>query len=245
MRYAFLLLLALPAPALAQAVVDPASTLQVTGAGKVTSPPNVATIHYWVTGEGKTPDEASAALVTIRKAIKEQVGALLGSPAVNSDSELIILPVRGPHCDNSGQPRLSEGECAITGYMARSDSMIRTAAVSKAGTAVGLASRLGASDARLQGFELDDPRPAQRAAMADAVADAARQAASMAAAAGRHLGPVISMQDQSGGYTSGIMLTGSRVNAPPPPPPPPVEIGLTPRPIDTEARVQVTYALLP
>jgi uncharacterized protein YggE len=82
--------------------------------------------------------------------------------------------------------------------------------------------------------------------MADADADAKRQAASMAAAAGRRLGPVISMQDPSGGYNSLITVTGSRVMAPPPsPPPPPVEIGLSPQPIETDARVQITYTLLP
>src|SRR6059058_4282293 len=109
MRCAFLLLLGLAAPALGQTAVDRLNTVQVTGVGKVSSAPNLATIHYWVTGEGKTPDEATRSLVATRTAIRDQLGALLGGAAVNSDSELIILPVRGRHCVTNVQPVLSEG----------------------------------------------------------------------------------------------------------------------------------------
>jgi uncharacterized protein YggE len=246
MRYACLLLISLPAPAFAQAGAIVENTLQVTGVGKVSTAPNVGEAQYWVTGEGKTPDEASGALVATRTAIKDQISRLLDGHANITDGELIILPVRGTHCDTNAQPRLSEGDCAIIGYFARAQSNLRTPEVAKVGTAVGLASRLGASDARLQGFQLEDTRPAQRAAMSDAVADANRQAAAMASAAGRRLGPIVSMRDQNSGYRD-IIVSGNRIQSlpPAPPPPPPVEIGLTPRPIETDARVDVTFKLLP
>jgi uncharacterized protein len=246
MRFLCLALLAFPTAAFAQSNAIVENTLQVTGVGKVNTPPDVAEILYWVRGEGKTPDEASNALVATRKAIKAQVASLLSGNANFTDGELIILPVRGSHCDFNAQPRLSEGDCAITGYFARAQSTLRTADVAKAGTAIGLASRLGASDARLQGFQLADVRPAQRAAMSDAVADANRQATAMASAAGRRLGAIVSMRDQNSGYGE-LVVTGTRIAnlPPPPPPPPPVEISLSPRPIETDARVDVTYTLLP
>jgi uncharacterized protein YggE len=251
-QYAFLLLIALPSAALAQSAAVIENTIQVSGTGKVTTPPNLAFVQYSLAGEGKTPDEASLALVTVRRSIVDQVGSILGGDATPTDSDLVIMPVRGPRCENASgynaQPRLSQGDCAIIGYLATSGGTIKTSQIAKAGTAVGLASRLGARDARISSFEVEDTRAAQRAALADAVADAGRQAAAIAAAAGRRLGAILSIRDQNSGYRD-IVVTGSRIPAthapPPPPPPPPVEISLSPRPIETVSRVDVTYALLP
>jgi uncharacterized protein YggE len=249
-RIASLLLLALPAPAFCQTGTILENTVVVTGSGKVSTPPNVAVVQYSLAGEGRTADDASRELVRIRKTIIDQVGGVLGGSAVATDSDLVVLPVRGARCENASgynaQPRLSEGECAVIGYLATSQGTIRTSQISKAGTAVGLASRLGARDARLQGFELEDNRAAQRAAMADAVADARRQGSTIAAAAGRRLGAIVNIRDQNSGYGEVIVRARMPMNAPPPPPPPPpVEINLSPRPIETTARVDVTFALLP
>jgi uncharacterized protein YggE len=248
-RYALLPVLLFASAAGAQSATISENTLQVNGTGRVSAAPDVAVIEYSLAGEGATADQASRALVATRKAIVDQLGALLEGQATATDSNLVIMPVRGSKCENAAgynaQPRLSQGECAVTGYLATSQGNMRTPQVAKAGTAVGLASRLGARDARIQGFELSDPRSARRAAVADAVTEAGRQAGVIAAAAGRRLGPIIAIRDQSSSYGDVIVTRRSIGAPPPPPPPPPVQIDLSPRPIETTAGVDVTYSLLP
>src|SRR5206468_1665229 len=146
-----------------------------------------------------------------------------------------------------GQPAIAEGECAILGYLATSQADVRTANIGQAGTAVGLASRLGARDARLQGFELRDTRSARSEAMTRAVRDARSQAQILAAAAGSHLGRVLNIRYGSYNAARAYAIQGLAVEAPapPPPPPPPVEISMKPRPEEISADVSVSYELLP
>lgn len=244
---AFLLLLSTAAPAFAQS--PPAGhTINVSGHGKVTVPPDTARIHYWVRGEGTTPDDATRAMVGLQNQVEGGLKRLLGPSAAFSNSDLLVIQVRDPKCSDQSQPRLSQAECAVIGYLARSEGDVSSPAIEKAGTAVGLASRLGASDARLQGFELRDTTAARRSAMTSAVADAREQAGILAAAAGGHLGPVLDIR--YGSYSSGpVFISGSQiqtVSAPPALPPlPPVQIDITPRPQEITADVSISYALLP
>jgi uncharacterized protein YggE len=122
---------------------------------------------------------------------------------------------------------------------------VRTRAVEKAATAAGLASRLGASDARVQGFALSDPEAARARANMAAIADAAKRAAALASGAGLRLGPIIAVRDQA---SYDITVTGALrgANAPAAPPAPrvsPVTIDLKPTPIETRAQVFVSYAI--
>lgn len=244
------LMLTVPAPVQAQ-IDTPAQppAIHVTGRGRVATPPNVAVIDYWITGEGETPDAASAALAAKQEAVTRGLASLLGPRTAISGGNVVVIETRGPECRGAEgynvPPRLSEGACAPTGFIARLQGNVRTDAVAKAGTAAGLAARLGASDARLQQFLLVDGGEARRRAVAQALADARASAAALAAGAGARLGPILSVRDQ--GQGGEIIVTGSRASAPPPPPPPPppVEIELTPRPIETEAQVFVSYAILP
>ena len=210
-------------------------------------PPDTATIHYWVRGEGKTPDDATRAMSDSQRRVESGLKGFLGADAQIANSDLVVIEVRAPDCKTQpGQAALSEGACAIIGYLAQSQADVTTARVDKAGTAVGLASRLGARDVRLQNFELRDAGNAHTEAMTRAVNDARAQAQVLAAAAGGHLGRVLTIQ--YGSYTaSPLMRRSLAVGAPPPPPPPPppVQIDLKPQPQDISADVSVSYELLP
>lgn len=243
-----LMLLLLPAPALAQPAADGPPSIQVVGAATVSTMPDVANLVYWVTGEGKTADQASAALAAKQKAIVAGLSGLLGRDTKVSAGEVSVMETRSPECDGPGnynsRPRLSEGPCAVTGFIATLQGTARTRAVEKAGTAAGLAARLGARDSRIQSFQLSDPAEAQRRASAAAIANARAKAQAMAAGAGVRLGELLSMNDQNSG--AGIVVTASDIGAlpaPPPPPPPPVEIDVAPRPIETQARIFARFAI--
>lgn len=226
-------------------------TIRVTGVGKVRTPPDVARLQYWVRGEGATPDAASAALAAKQKAILGGIVSLLGAGTEPTTGDVTIIEVRDRGCDDNrgygGQPRLSQGACAVIGHVATMQASVRTRAIEKAGTAAGLAARLGASDARLTGFELAAPADAQRRATAAAIADAKARAQAVASGAGERLGPLLSVSDQNGFSPAEIVVTGARAMAPPPPPPPPppVEIDVKPAPIETQQQVFVTYAIAP
>lgn len=224
-------------------------TIEVTGTGTVQTMPDVAMLDIWLRGEGATADEATSALAAKQKAVAGGLAALLGGDRDLTTGNVTILQVRGDGCaDGQGydrQPRLSTGTCAIRGYIATMQLALRTHAVTKAATAVGLVSRLGASDARLQGYSLSDPDAAQARARAAAVETARRQAMALASSAGVRLGGVMTVRDQMG-YD--VVVSAQRAAPaappPPPPPPPPVEIDAKPRPIDTRAQVYVTYAIV-
>lgn len=239
-------MLLLSAPAAAQEQ-PPQRTIQVTGTGVVQSPPDMAMLEFWIRGEGPSSDAAATALAAKQKAIVGGVGELLGAGSEVTTSDVIVVETRDGSCADGNQPRLSVGDCAVTGFLARMQGRIRTRAIEKAGTAAGLAARLGASDARLQGFALADPEAAVRRAGAAAINDARRRAEAVASGAGVRLGSLMTVRDQS--YFSPEANYGVGANSPaaPPAPPPPaaVAIDVKPKPIETRTQVFVTYAIAP
>ena len=236
----------LASPVFGQTAGEMEHSVAVTGHGKVSVPPDTANIHYWLRGEGKTPDDATRAMADSQTRVEAGLKGFLGPDAQITNSELIVIEVRDPDCATpTGQPTLSEGKCAIVGYLAQSQTDVKTSKIDKAGTTVGLASRLGARDARLLGFELRGIAAPRTEAMTRAVADARAQAQVLASAAGGHLGRVLTIN--YGSYVPAPMSLPlvAAPAAPPPPPPPPVEIDMKPQPQDVSADVSVSYELLP
>jgi uncharacterized protein YggE len=248
MRMAILAMVLAAGPAAAQDR-DPAPSISVTGVGSVKTPPDVATIGYDLVGEGRTSDEASQQLATRNRALVDQLVALLGRDTQATSGQVSVTQTRSRECQGNGgyygQAQLSEGACAVTGYVVSLTGQLRTRAVEKAGTAVGLAGRLGARSARIDGFSLADRPAAQQRATAAALADARQRAQTAADGAGVRLGSILSISDQNGADEGKVFVpTPVAASAPPPPPPPPpVAIDIKPQPIETQARVYVRYAI--
>ena len=162
-----------------------------------------------------------------------------------------ITQVKSRSCDEQpyGARRLSTGDCAVVGYVAILPVTVRTDAVREAGTAAGLAGRLGAVNTRMMGYMLKDVRAAQARATAVAITNAREKAQAIADASGLKLGPVVRVQDanimQITANDLGRMPQISVAAPAPPPPPPPVKIDLSPRPIETEVRINVAFAIEP
>ncbi len=238
------------APAAAQTQIVPSErAIEVIGSATVRTAPDIATIAYALRGEGATADQATATLVAVQKAVESGLASLLGGAAELSTGTVALVETRDRSCDDMrGRPRLSQGACAPTGYLATLDSSIRTTTVDKAGTAVGLAARLGARDARLTGYRLADPAEAVKRATLAAIGDARTRAEAAATGAGVKLGPLLFIKDQTS--APDLLVTArSFASAPPlpaaPPPPPPIKIGLKPQPIETRAQVVLRYAIAP
>lgn len=232
------------------AAPDDTPRISVSATASVQTPPDRATIAYTVHGEGASSDEAVASMVGKRERIDAGLASLHIAVEAGT-SRVAVTEGRGPDCrQNYGTARLSTGACAIQGYAADLTVSLRTAAVMKVGTMVGLLGRLGATDPRLESFSLAAPGEAQRRAIAAALADARAKAEAVAQGTGVKLGALISASNGSG-YQD-IVVTASRAVAPPPPPPvlsvpvaPPIGVALTPQPIQTQAQVTVVYAIAP
>lgn len=133
--------------------------------------------------------------------------------------------------------------CAIIGYVARTDATARMTKTADAGTAVGLAGRLGASSAGIESFDLSDPDDANRRATAVAIDRARAQAGVIATGSGGKLGRIVSVV--GGG------IDGQRFNADARRAAPaiaayqaaPIPIDISPRAVTTSAHLIVTFAL--
>jgi hypothetical protein len=247
-RFAALLATLVPSAAIGQPVEEPHPRIIVSSAATIQSPPDRAVVSFSVHGEGATSDEAVRAMVTKREAIEEGLAGISARPDTRA-AQVGIAEVRGRDCNRNGygNPRLSTGECAIVGYTADLQVEVRTAAVNEAGTMVSLAGRLGATNPQIERFFLAEDKEVRRRGITEALAEAKLQAEAIARASGVKLGGVLSVSNLSfngpGPYDD-ITVTAARVPAPPPPPPPPpVVVGLQPRAIETQVRVQVVYAI--
>ncbi|MEG3178462.1 SIMPL domain-containing protein [Sphingomonas sp. RB3P16] len=270
---AFGLVAFFPMAVQAQAMPDLArpNTILVTASGKIETAPDLATLDLTLRGEGKTPDAATAA--ARQRAVFDGLRGLDRHLDIRTGT-IAMREVRGGNCadhgtDDTGLVSMAEtldtaaetldqmasgsggaggtgkGPCRVTGHVASTQTSVRLAAVLQAGTAVGLARRLGASSARVDGFGLrDDSAPARRA-LADAMADARAQAAALATASGLRLGPVVSIvrADPNGRVLFDVqdapnMAMPAIAQAP-------VVLDIAPTPVETRVQLVVSFALLP
>ncbi|WP_260921873.1 SIMPL domain-containing protein [Novosphingobium sp. 9] len=254
MKSTIALLMALPTLALAttaQAQTEPPQPqILVSATGIARTAPDRVTIGYTVRGEGTTSDTAITKLRDSALRIEGGVRNLAKDADLHT-SDLNVAEIRPKECDanNYGTQRLSEGPCAVIGYVATMPVQVETGDVDDAGTLTGLISRLGGTYVGISRFSLHDDNAARAKALAQALADARNQAQMIADGSGRKLGPLLRVQD--GDYRNvapELMVTAMRAGeAPPPPPPPappaPIKVGMKPAPIETSARIMVSYAL--
>lgn len=223
-------------------------TIIVSGTAEVETPPDRVSLTFELRGEGVTADAATTALVAKRLATEGAIGSVLGRDASYETGDMAVREVRDRACEGGGygQPRLSTGACAVIGHLATLAVTVRTTAVAKVGTALGLVARTGGSNAQLQGYRLADPTAAIREATARALAVAKLQAEAIAAGSSVRLGRIMRVQDGRQGALA-FQTAGNRKRAIADDigPMPPVVVDLTPRPITTIANVTVTYAIAP
>lgn len=224
------------------------SRIVVLGIGTDKAPPDIATITFNVRGEGKSSDAAARALVAKRRAIDAGLAELANARIETRTGELAITEARGKACeeDEYDDPRLSTGDCAVQGYVAKIDVSMRLSPVGDAGRVLAMVASLGATNARLAEFKLIDGTAAQRRATAAALADARARAEAIAAASGRRLGALLRVEDEAArGRETGeeiIVTATSRASVPRVAV---IDIDVSPRPIETGARLVTTFAIEP
>lgn len=242
-----------PLPAAAQSMREALPPgIVVQGQAVIRTAPDLADIGIELRGEGATADAASQALAHVQKAV---VGGLtaLDPKSVYHTGDVAMRAIRKGDCPTDEEllnladkgDDAAKGPCRVVGYIATIDASMELRAVDKAGTAIGLATRLGASTAELKQFRLSDPAAARRAAMAAAIADARTRADALATASGARLGPVVSILDGRDREAEVVMaIEPPQEIVGPPQLINPVKIDVSPAPVETSAEIMIVYALI-
>lgn len=259
----------MPAPALAQAIQDAKpATIVVVGHGSIETAPDRATLMLTIRGEGRTPDAATSALAGRQKAVLSGLRSLDPQLEVQTGS-IAISEARAGNCDNGSgfteshsdqdvahaldaaadaltdraQDSSAKGPCIVIGRVAEIEATVILNSVKDAGTAVGLAGRLGAREARVNAFGLRSEADASDRAVTAAIANARAQAQAIAKASGARLGSLISVSDVSDRGGRVLRLYDVNQALAPAVMPAPVVVDITPKPVETEARLIVTFAI--
>ena len=219
----------------------------VQGFGSVKTPPNVAKFAYVARGEGRTNDEAVSALTKKTAEIERALRSIDPSLDLHSDS-VSVQTVRGNDCKQDRYEEtvhLSTGTCAIVGYVASQEFDAGTSRVLDAGTFVGLSGRHGATNPRIEAFDLVDEREAKRAAIEAALKDAQAKAEAVAAGSHSRIGGVLAVS-LDGATTEDLInaLPASVIGLRAAERDEPIPVSINPKPVETTARVTVSYAIV-
>lgn len=238
--------LALPlagTPAQAQEIeglsVSPGSTvLSISGQGRSTRKPDVASFSAGVVTTGKTAGEALAANST---AMTKVFRALKSAGIADRDiqtSNLSINPVYGSRPRNVDP--LEQEVPPIIGYRASNTVMVKQRKLDQYGKVIDTLISAGANQVNGPNFQMDDPEDALDEARRDAMAKTRERAQLYANAAGLKVRRILSISE-SGGYSPGPPVIYARMAADEAAPAPPVAEGE----VEMQINVQVMFELAP
>lgn len=201
----------------------------VTGVGAVSTTPNLLTLSLDV---HTTAASAGAALASNDTDTAAVVKALATTGIRPSDVQTTNLSIQ-PNYANTGS--------TVTGYSVDNTIVAKIRKLSSAGTLIDAAVTAGGNAARIDSlaFSLTQPIHAQDRARNMAVHQAVGHAKAMAAAAGRRLGGICSLKDQTTTSTPVPVQLGFAASAAPLRAPVPVEAGSQ----SVTARVMIVYSL--
>jgi uncharacterized protein YggE len=212
-------------PSAAAPITCDASTprLTVQGTGESSATPDLLTIVFQINETGPT---ATAALSQDSAKADDAIFALTGNGVARKDIETTDLSIQTQYAYPKSGP-------IITGYqVSNTVTATTTAKPAKAGAALDALVGAVGNSAQINSlsFSFSNPAQVESKARASAVRQAVRHASAMAAAAGRRLGPVCSLTDnttpplanqQFQGFPQAGVASGALAS----PTPPPLEAG--------------------
>ncbi|HSZ74053.1 MAG TPA: SIMPL domain-containing protein [Rhizomicrobium sp.] len=175
--------------------------LTVSGQGEAHGVPDEAQLSAGVVTQAKT---AAAALAANSRAMNDVFAAIrkIGVPEKSiRTSNFAVSPQYAPYRSNGADDNAQR----IIGYQVSNQVTVILDDVSKVGPTLDALVSSGANQANSIGFGIRDQKPLLEQARADAVKDAMARAQTLARAADVTLGPILSIQEDSGGYERPIM----------------------------------------
>jgi len=176
------------------------SGITVSGSGKATGVPDVATIQVGVHARAK---DAASATTAVNDASQKIVAALRAQGLADKDMqtrdlsvyeerEMPPMPVPTP----DGQAQAPQ---PIVNYVARNTLALTVRKLEQLPNVLAAAHAAGANEVYGVQLKIDDPSPFEAEARADAFADAAAKAKQLAELGGRRLGRLVAVEVVEGG----------------------------------------------
>lgn len=162
----------------------PAKTITVSGEGKVTVKPDMATINL---GAQATASTASEALAQMNESMTKLIDALKAAGIAEDDIATSSLYL-SPNWDQSSH---------ITGFTASNSVSVKVRDLTKAGSVIDTAATAAGNNATVSGisFSVADPEKVIGEARAAAIANAKKRAGEFATAAGGSVGDVLQISE--------------------------------------------------
>lgn len=164
-------------------------TISVSGNGKVSAVPDIATLNFGVqTGRQKTADGAMKILTDDMTAVIE---AVKGAGVEEKDIRTQYLNLNPAYDWN-------EGKRIERGFEASQSLVVKVRDLDKISEVLDVAIRAGANQAGSVGFTIDDPDVLRESARAEAIAEAKQKAQKLAADLGVSLGRLQGFWEEQG-----------------------------------------------
>ncbi len=185
-----------PSPALAgsgslqTSTTDSFAGVSVSGTGKVSVKPNIATSSIGIEVTATTLADATSQANTKMAAVIAQVKSL---GVADKDIQTVNYNVQ----PITEQPRPNGGTPRITGYNVNNQVSVTVRKIDDLGKILDAAVAAGANNIYGVSFSIDDPTPYQQQARAAAVKDAMDKASQLAKAGGVTLGKIIWISEGS------------------------------------------------
>jgi uncharacterized protein len=210
-----------------------APRLTVQGTGQASAPPDVLTAVF---GFSTTADASTAALSDNNAEVNQALLALAGNEVAKRDVQTTGLTLQAQYAYPKGVPTLTGYQVVNTVTATLRNAKTAGAAIDAVVNATGNAAQINSLT-----FSFSDPARVEDEARADAVRQAVTHATTMADAAGRRLGPVCSLTDNTQPPTFGQQLAaGASFSSNAPSSSVPVEPGSQ---VQTD-QVTIVYALV-
>ncbi|HTY82109.1 MAG TPA: SIMPL domain-containing protein, partial [Dehalococcoidales bacterium] len=163
----------------------------VSGEGKVTATPDIATISAGVQAQATAVSDAQSQAST---AMDKVIAALKSNGVAAKDIQTQNFNIqKASRWDNTTQQEI------VTGYMVTNTVTAKIRDVNNAGVVIDAVTNAGGDLTRINSisFSIDNPAPYQEQARQKAVADAAAKAKTLAGAAGVKLGKPVYINESS------------------------------------------------
>lgn len=179
------------------------NTITVSGTGKVTAIPDVATFEFTVT---QTAATVAAAQTAATAQLNSAYNALTSAGVASSDIQTTSYNIN-PHYENQGgvcngmNGICTPSKSVLTGYDVSQTDQIKVRNLANAGSLFTTIGSLGVQSVDSLQFSLDNPETVQSEARAAAISDAQTQAETLAKELGVKLVAVVNFTDNSGSPT--------------------------------------------
>jgi uncharacterized protein len=171
------------------------TTFDVSGEGKVTASPDIATVAAGIQANGATVKAVQDQMNSIINKVSESIKSLGVDP---KDIKTTNYSVNPTYDYTKGQ--------RITGYSANTNLQIKIRDLEKVNFVIDMATENGANQIGGVNFDVDDRTKLQNEARQKAVADAKSKAENAAKIAGFRLGKIINYSENFGGLPGPIAL---------------------------------------